>query len=146
MLDVGTFSLTVFTAYCGLLLDEDFTAIRTVLNRKRTAPTVVLFDGRCGFCKASVITLMSFDWLKRLQFESFHDEAARKKYAPDIDTKELNDKIHVVHAHGITAGFFAFRTLSWELPPLWILAPFLYAPFVPAIGVKMYAWVARHRA
>lgn len=33
LMDVGTFSLAVFTAYCGLLLDEDFEALKRYRTR-----------------------------------------------------------------------------------------------------------------
>jgi hypothetical protein len=28
---------------------------------------------------------------------------------------------------------------------LWVLAPLLYVPGVPALGQKLYLWIARHR-
>jgi predicted DCC family thiol-disulfide oxidoreductase YuxK len=145
MMDVGTFSLTICVAYLGLLLDDDFDAIRSILNRKERS-VVVLFDGRCGFCQKAIITLKSFDWLQRLEFANYHDANVRKKYAPDTDFKALNTEMHVRLPDGtLNAGFFAFRSLSWHFPALWILAPMLYIPGIPTIGRWIYRWVANHR-
>ncbi len=146
LMDVGTFSLTVFASYAGLLLSEDFKAIRERLNRLFTEPLAVLYDGRCGLCRRSVVVLKSFDWLHRLQFVNFREAALKKKFAPTIDEKALDEAIHVRLADKeFSKGFFAFRDLSWHLPPLWILMPILYIPGVPSIGEKVYAFIAKNR-
>lgn len=146
LLDVGTFSLTVFVAYLGLLTDNDFRAIRSALNKRMTEPLTVLFDGRCGFCAKTVIVLRSFDWLHRLQFRNFHDIDVRRTYAPNIDLKTLNEAMHVRLPDGShRKGFDGFRALTKHLPALWILRPLLFIPPVPAIGDRVYRWVAAHR-
>ena len=146
LMDVGTFSLTVFVAYSGLLIDNDFRAIRGVLNSDRKGPAVVLYDGRCGFCAKTVIILQSFDWLHRLKFVNFHDREVRMKYAPKIELSDLKKAMHVrLIDTSHLSGFYGFRALCKDLPPLWILWPFLYVPLVPTVGEKVYAWVAGHR-
>jgi hypothetical protein len=86
------------------------------------------------------------DWLKRLQFENYHDPVVREKYAGGIPVKTLDEAMHVKSTNeSITKGFYGFRTLTKELPPLWILMPILYIPGIPFIGEKVYGWVARHR-
>lgn len=147
LMDVGTFSLTVFTAYLGLLLDDDFRAMRARLNVRMKAPLIVLFDGRCGFCKKSVFTLSMLNWLHRIEFASYHDPDNKKRYAPNISLAALNAEMHLrLHDGSYHKGFFAFRALAWQLPALWILAPFLYFPGVSFIGSKAYSWIALHRA
>lgn len=145
-MDVGTFSLTIFVAYCGLLLDNDFRSIRSVLNAQISMPLIVLFDGRCGFCSNTVTILRSFDWLHRLVFVNFHDPDIRKKYAQNLSKEALDAAMHVRRPNGTyEAGFFGFRLISKHLPPLWIFVPFFYLPFVPAIGTQVYTWVSHHR-
>lgn len=144
-MDVGTFSLTVFTAYLGLLLDDDFRAIRERLNTK-TGPLVVLFDGRCGFCKKSVFALSMLDWLHRIEFASYHDPDNKKRYAPNVSLDALNAEMHVrLRDESYHKGFFAFRTLTRNLPALWILTPLLYIPGVSIIGSAAYTYIADHR-
>jgi len=144
IMDVGTFSLTVFAAYLGLLLDDDFRAIRARFRLKE--PVVVLFDGRCGFCKRSILTLSMMDWLKRLQFSSYHDPDNKKHYAPNLSLETLNKEMHVRLRDGsYRKGFFAFRAMTWHLPALWLIAPLLYIPGVAVIGSKAYTFIADHR-
>lgn len=144
LMDVGTFSLTVFAAYFGLLLDDDFRAIRSRFSMKE--PVVVLFDGRCGFCKRSILALSMMDWLKRLQFSSYHDPDNKKRYAPDVSLETLNKEMHVrLKGGSYRKGFFAFRAMTWHLPALWLLAPLLYIPGISVIGSKTYTFIADHR-
>ena len=146
LMEIGTFSLIVFAGYLGLLKDDDFSAMRNWFNRKVLKKTIILFDGRCGLCNAMIILLRSLDWLKRLQFENYHDPVVREKYAGGIPVKTLDEAMHVRSPNGsITKGFYGVRTLTKELPPLWILVPILYIPGIPFIGEKVYGWVARHR-
>jgi predicted DCC family thiol-disulfide oxidoreductase YuxK len=145
-MDVGTFSLTVFAAYLGLLIDDDFRTMRTRLNARHPSPIVVLFDGRCGFCKRSIFVLSMLDWLHRLQFSSYHDPDHKKRYASHLSSETLNAEMHVRLSDGtFRKGFFAFRAMAWHLPALWIFAPFLYIPGVSVLGSVAYSWVAEHR-
>jgi predicted DCC family thiol-disulfide oxidoreductase YuxK len=146
LMDVGTFTFTVFASYLGLLLDEDFRAIRHRLNGDSRPPEVVLFDGRCGFCKGSVVVLKSFDWLHRLEFVNFHDPKVRETYVPTVSLDALKTAMHVKSSNGnVTRGFKAFRALAWHLPPTWILVPLLYIPGIPTVGDWAYQWIADHR-
>ncbi len=146
LMDVGTFSLTVFAAYLGLLLDDDFHAIRERLNRRTSEPIIVLFDGRCGFCKKSVFTLSMLDWLHRIEFASYHDPDNRKRFAPNVSLDALNKEMHVrLGDDSYYKGFFAFRALTWHLPVLWLVAPLLYIPGISIIGSAAYKYVASHR-
>jgi predicted DCC family thiol-disulfide oxidoreductase YuxK len=147
LMDVGTFSLTVFVAYLGLLIDDDFRAMRRRLNAHRTQPIVVLYDGRCGFCKKSIFVLSLLDFLHRLQFANFHDPDLRKRYAPDVNLDDLHKELHIrLPDGGYQKGFYAFRRMAWHLPFLWPLAPLLHVPGVSALGEKAYAFVANHRS
>jgi predicted DCC family thiol-disulfide oxidoreductase YuxK len=145
-MDVGVFSLAMFTMYAGLLLGEDFEAIRTALNRRFKAPIRIFYDSHCGLCLRSMFALQVLDHLKRLAYVDFRNEAERRTYAPDLRLEDLDAALHIRFADGRTLnGFDAFRALSWHLPTLWILAPLLYLPGVPPVGRKVYASVAERR-
>ncbi len=144
-MDVGLFSFVIFTAYLGLLLDDDFRAIRNFFNWS-DAGIVVLFDGTCGLCRRSVVILKVLDWLHRLQFADFTDERVRKEHAPDIRPAALEKAMHIKLTDGsFQKGFRAFRALCWNLPPLWVLAPLLYIPGMTVIGDWVYDNVASRR-
>ncbi len=108
---------------------------------------VLLFhDSHCGLCRRTMHTLSRLDWLKRLQRIDIHDEEARKHAAPDLRYEDLDKSMHIRLADGSTlAGFRAFRRLSYSLPPLWPLMPFLYLPGAARIGERIYATIADRR-
>ena len=146
VMDVGSFSLSMFVLFMGLLLRDDIRALKAFVNRRRDGKNLVFFDGYCGLCLRSVFTLQLLDWLKRLQYVDFRDSAEHQKYAPDLKMEDLDRAMHVRLASGKTLhGFDAFRALSWHLPPLWPLAPFLYLPGISFLGRRIYAQIAARR-
>ena len=108
---------------------------------------VVLYDGDCPFCQRSVVILKKLDWLKKLKYQDARQVDQVPRTAPPLDSEELLKEMHLVPRAGrpVYRGFKAFRWMAWRLPPLWIIAPFLYVPGVPWLGHKLYLWVARNR-
>lgn len=157
LMDAGSFSLMMLTAYIGLLLKEDFDALRAmcnggVLRRWRRAAAdadpkiAVLYDGRCGLCRRSAFGLMIIDNLHRLRLLDFRDRAVHKAVAADIAEDALDRALHIRFPGGRTlTGFDAFRSLAWHLPVLWPAAPLLYIPGVASIGRRIYARIADRR-
>jgi predicted DCC family thiol-disulfide oxidoreductase YuxK len=107
----------------------------------------VLYDGQCPFCRKSVEMLRRLDWLHRLSYVDARDPARLPATREPLDPQRLLQEMHVVPPGGGRAyhGFGALRWLAWRLPLLWPLAPLLYIPGVPALGQRLYLWVARHR-
>lgn len=147
LLDAGSFSLIVAAGYLGLLLDEDWQAIRRTLNRRvRRGKIAVLYDGTCGLCIRSAFWIAILDHLHRAELVDFRDASLRKKFAPMLRPANLDRALHVVFPGGrVERGFDAFRALSWNLPALWPVAPLLYVPGIPTIGRRVYAKVAERR-
>jgi predicted DCC family thiol-disulfide oxidoreductase YuxK len=107
----------------------------------------VLYDGQCPFCRRSVALLKRLDWLGRLSYSDARDRAHLPAGPPSLDPNRLLQEMHVVtpdHRH-VYHGFAALRWLAWRLPLLWPVAPLLYLPGVPALGQRLYLWVARNR-
>lgn len=156
LMDAGSFSPAILAGYAGLLVEEDFQALRVLINRRWRGTIRVLYDGRCAFCRKSVFVLQLLDHLKRLQFVNFHDTATRKVVAPQIPLENLREALHIVmpvrspirgprSKAPVYAGFDAFRELALHIPTFWLLAPLLYLPGAGFLGRKVYAWIARHR-
>jgi predicted DCC family thiol-disulfide oxidoreductase YuxK len=105
----------------------------------------VLYDGQCAFCRKSIELLRRLDWLGRLAYVDARDPSRLPPGAP-LEPSRLLEEMHVLtpdrHVHH---GFGALRWLAWRLPLLWPLAPLLYIPGVPALGQRLYLWVARNR-
>jgi len=107
---------------------------------------LVLYDGQCRLCLASVRRLRRLDWLGRLAYGDARDESVRR-HVPDADEEALLRRLHLVPPRGAKAldGFYAFRWIAGRLPLLWILWPFLWIPGVAPLGVRVYDAVARNR-
>lgn len=168
VMDVGSFSLAMLVAYTGLLLGEDFEAIRKWLNahwftncfhlyKLKTNPSTplrarnvkliqVFYDGDCGLCLRSIFWLGILNNLHRLSFLNFRDEVLRLREAPEIALADLDRAMHVRFPDDtVLKGFDASRRLTWHLPALWVAAPFLYLPGVAPIGRRIYAKIAARR-
>jgi predicted DCC family thiol-disulfide oxidoreductase YuxK len=104
----------------------------------------VLYDGQCPLCLKSVAWLKRLDWLGRLEF---HDGRRPENRPPGVAPEQLLAEMHLrpPGSDRLYHGFGAFRWMAWRLPVLWPLAPFLYLPGVPALGQRLYLWVARNR-
>jgi predicted DCC family thiol-disulfide oxidoreductase YuxK len=112
-----------------------------------TPKAQVLFDGDCAFCRKSVSLLGRLDWLKRLEFVDIRDGDHPLLQDPQVAQAPLTEQMHVRTPDGdrLHKGFDAFRWLAWRLPLLWLVAPLLYVPGIPALGQRLYLWVARNR-
>jgi predicted DCC family thiol-disulfide oxidoreductase YuxK len=109
------------------------------------ARTQVLYDGQCAFCRKSVELLRRLDWLGRLTFLDARDNS-RLPAGAALEPARLLEEMHVLTPdRHVYHGFGALRWLAWRLPLLWALAPLLYIPGVPALGQRLYLWVARNR-
>ena len=168
LMDAGSFSPAVFSAYLGLLLEEDFIAISNRINLHWQGKIAVLYDGKCGLCQRSVFLLTLFDHLRRLRCIDYWKKTERKAVAPHLTTSTLNRAMHVVFPQGVRfqvlgvratgrkprtsnlepktyKGFDGFRELAANLPFLWLLLPILYLPGMTPVGRWVYAQIAERR-
>ena len=107
----------------------------------------VLYDGTCPLCLKSIALLKRLDWLRRLDYVNVRETAKVPVRQPPLEPNRLLDEMHLITPDGrhIYNGFEAFRWMAWRLPLLCWLAPFLYLPGVPALGQRIYLWVAKNR-
>lgn len=107
----------------------------------------LLYDGACPLCRKSVALLKKLDWRKVLVFVNARNADQVVPLKVPVEQKRLLEEMHLVPPGGkpILHGFGAFRWMSWRLPLLWPVAPFLYIPGVPTLGQWIYLWVARNR-
>jgi predicted DCC family thiol-disulfide oxidoreductase YuxK len=111
------------------------------------AKAVVLYDGQCAFCRKSVDILRRLDWRKRLTFQDARDRSAWPESPVPLSEERLMEEMHLVtpRRDRVYHGFKVFRWIAWRLPVFWLIAPFLYIPGVPALGQKVYLWIAKRR-
>lgn len=106
---------------------------------------VVIFDGQCRFCRASVARLHRLDGRDRLAFISLHDPEVARRY-PDLSHDELMQNMYVVDRRGKRYyGAAALRYLSRRLPRMWWAAPALHVPLSLPVWQYLYQHVARRR-
>jgi predicted DCC family thiol-disulfide oxidoreductase YuxK len=107
---------------------------------------LVLYDGDCGFCRASVDRLRALDWRRRLCYADARDPAVLAEH-PRVDPVRALERLQLVRPGEATVldGFFAFRWIAGRLPLLWPIWPFLWLPGASAVGVRAYDSVARNR-
>jgi len=106
---------------------------------------VVIWDGKCNFCRAQVERLRRFDSRRRLTYLSLHDPRVAERY-PDLTFEQLMQQMWVVTPDQQKfGGADAVRFLSRYLPRLWWLAPAMHLPFVMPLWRWLYKVVASRR-
>ena len=107
--------------------------------------SLVLYDGECPLCRKSVALLKRLDWLGRLAFANSRGELPES--GVPLDRKRLLEEMHVLtpDRQRVYHGFGAFRWIARQMPLTWALVPLLYVPGVPALGQRLYLWVAKNR-
>jgi predicted DCC family thiol-disulfide oxidoreductase YuxK len=116
------------------------------------ASRTVVFDGSCGICKRTIAVLRRLDVLGRLQIADARADWLRLAAAyPFLNAEACLTDMHVIvtrkHlAFSVVTGFDAYRSMAWVIPIAWPLLPLLYVPGVPAVGRRVYRFVASHRA
>lgn len=112
---------------------------------------VVIYDGKCNFCKQQVRNLHRLDRFgTRLSFISLHDPRVAQRY-PQLSFDQLMDQMYVVTHNGATnqhqayGGADAIRYLSRRLPLLWPVAPILHLPGTARLWRWFYHQVAKRR-
>lgn len=125
------------------------TAIKTEQSlpspAERPDADVVLYDGRCNFCRAQVRQLVWWDCQKKLSFLSLHDPEVARRW-PDLPHERLMEEMCIIDRQGNRYwGPEAFRYLTTRLRRLWWLAPVMYFPGSMWLWRPLYRWIARNR-
>lgn len=111
----------------------------------RTMRDVVIYDGECAFCRSQIKIIKTLDICGKLNFESCHDEAVRKKYN-HISYEDFLSRMYVVDVVGNSyGGAEAVRYISKKLVVLWPLAILLHIPYSNSFWHWLYDTIARNR-
>ena len=106
---------------------------------------IVIYDGHCKFCTASVQKLARWDRAGRLSFLSLHERDVATRF-PQLTYDQLMEEIYLVDRRGrIHRGAEAFRYLTRRIPRLFALAPLLHIPFTLPFWRWAYRQIARRR-
>src|SRR5262245_14090254 len=85
------------------------------------AGEVLIYDGKCKFCTASVNRLARWDHGRRLSFLSLHDPQVATLF-PQLTYDGLMQEMHLIDRMGkCHRGAEAFRYLTTRIPRLYAL-------------------------
>ncbi len=106
---------------------------------------VVIWDGKCNFCRAQVERLRAFDTQGRLTYLSLHDVRVAQR-CPQLTHEQLMEQMWVVTSNReLLGGADAVRFLSRYLPRLWWMAPLMHLPFAMPLWRFLYKAIAKRR-
>ncbi|MBI3323801.1 MAG: DUF393 domain-containing protein [Candidatus Omnitrophica bacterium] len=107
---------------------------------------ILLYDGRCGFCLASVDRLRILDLFAAIKPVNYHEVEELTALHPSLSRQRCHSRMQLVEPDGrLSEGFLAFRRISLRLPLLWPLVPLVYVPGAVWAGQRVYDWIASHR-
>ncbi|MFM9068208.1 MAG: thiol-disulfide oxidoreductase DCC family protein [Planctomycetota bacterium] len=112
---------------------------------ERPTASVVIFDGQCRFCTASVRSLTRFDWLGKLAYRSLHDPQVAVDY-PDLSYDQMMREMHLVDQQGRRyGGAAAMRFACLRLPLLVPLGLIMHIPGTMPLWRFLYRTIAERR-
>ena len=129
-LDVPAIFFFLFPAQILLFIHPQAVIDWIERARLRSYKFKVIYDGKCGFCRASIDRLKVMDLWGHLTYEPSFDALSEMKLAD-------GDKIY--------GGFEAFRRMCRLLPMLYPVLAFAYLPGAAVIGRWGYALIAKNR-
>lgn len=133
-LDVPAIFLFLFPAQMMLFIHPqkitDWIQAKRRINAQSPRARII-YDGECGFCRASIRVLQVMDLWGKLEYVPGPKGMSEMRLdCPDGKTY---------------AGFFAFRRLAWMLPMLYPAIPVVHFPGSGIMGPLIYRWVAHNR-
>jgi predicted DCC family thiol-disulfide oxidoreductase YuxK/GNAT superfamily N-acetyltransferase len=124
---------------------DEVTSPERLASSPRPLQDVVLYDGKCNFCRSQIDTLRRLDGAKRLEFVSLHDPRVAVQY-PNLTFEQMMEQMWIVAPDGKQyGGAYAVRYLTLRLPILWPIAPLMYIPFSMPVWSFLYRQVAKRR-
>ena len=109
------------------------------------AKLAVLYDGKCGLCRASVERLRRMDRGERVELVDLHTPGVEKRF-PQVNIEQAMRSMQAVDtSEGVYGGVDAWARIGMELPGWNLAAWVLRVPGVHFVAGKFYAWVARNR-
>jgi predicted DCC family thiol-disulfide oxidoreductase YuxK len=129
-LDVPAIFFFLFPAQLLLFIHPQAIIDWIETKRRRSFKVEVVYDGKCGFCKASIERLKVMDLWGHLTYQP---------------REERLSEIKLIEGNKIFGGFDAFRRMCLLLPMLYPLLPFVFLPGAGLIGRGVYKLIAKNR-
>jgi predicted DCC family thiol-disulfide oxidoreductase YuxK len=109
------------------------------------AELIVLYDGACSLCRASVARVRRMDPRGRIELLDLHDPSVPARF-PQVNKEEAMRLMPAVDPAGrVYSGADAWARIGMALPGWKLLAWLLVAPGIHFLARHLYAWIARNR-
>ncbi len=121
--------------------------LASLRQEPRKAGKVMLFDGVCNLCNASVRWVLSRDHKQLFEFASLQSDAAHERLAEHLNEEEiatLPDSIILIDEDGVHTQSTAVLKIAKVLGfPYFFAAVFFILP--RCLRDPIYRWIARNR-
>ncbi len=108
--------------------------------------SVLLFDGNCQFCQASVRQILVMDLFGVVKPVDFHQVADLKDLHPGMTKEKAVSQLHLIEPDGsLHGGYFVLRRLALKCPMLYPMLLVFYFPGSGIVGPVVYRWAAQNR-
>jgi len=115
-------------------------------NRKHLSPPLLIYDGHCQFCVASVEKLKVMDLYATLNYSDLHKIENLPEVHPKLNKDLVMSQLQLLESNGVLfGGFFVFRRICFTMPMLYPLIPILYFPGMGILGPLVYQFIAKNR-
>ncbi len=107
---------------------------------------LLLYDGQCGFCLASVKRLRILDLFGWVDPVDFHTQPDLRTLHPTLTPARCRSEMVLLEPTGrLSGGFHAFARLTRRLPLLMGFVPLVHLPGASWVGARVYRWIAQRR-
>ena len=106
---------------------------------------LVVYDGDCGFCQATVSFIKTLDWLSKFDFIPFQEESILRKYTFLTEAMCQKEIILIKTSGKYYGGYDAFKIMSGSIPITFLLSWFFFLPGVTNLGIIIYQVIAKNR-
>jgi len=106
---------------------------------------LVVFDGECDFCAASLVWLKRLDWFHVFDSAPYQNKSLYTSH-PTLSPDACEQAIHIIFPNQqIYSGSDALREIALRLPLLFWAGLLLMLPPIRQIAKKLYPLMARNR-
>lgn len=107
----------------------------------------MLYDDRCPLCIRTATLVRALDWGDRLGLGGLEARwPALAVSRKDLDLAQCRREMHLLLPDdSVRRGFDAFSEIARRVPLLWPAWVLFRVPGVPAVGRRVYRWVAARR-
>jgi predicted DCC family thiol-disulfide oxidoreductase YuxK len=96
-----------------------------------------LYDGDCNFCVQLAKYWQGETYKNNLEFDSFrkYTESELMQLHPSLSIEKCEGEVQLIYKNKRLSGFFAVRRMMFWSKTFRYVAPVLYLPLVPFLGM-----------